>query len=361
MRLALRLAEGARGQTGVNPAVGCVIVKDGAIVGLGSHLRMGGPHAEILALDMAKQEAEGSTVYVTLEPCAHYGRTPPCCDRLIREKVRRVVVACTDPNPQVAGKGLARLAENGIEVTTGVLEREARELIEAFDKFIRTRRPFVTLKTACTLDGKIAARTGDSKWITGEAAREHVHALRHRNQAIMVGVGTVIADNPRLTARLPVPARQPVRIVADSQLRIPETSVILTDRAAPVILLTTEGAPYDRRRRMESLGAELIDCGPGPQVDLDLAMRRLGERGIGSILLEGGGRLNGAMLERGLIDKMVLFFAPKIIGGPQAPANFSFAGFDRMDQAIALERVLVRTIGQDICITGYPRYERSDC
>lgn len=361
MRLALELARGAKGQTSVNPVVGCVIVKDGRIVGTGAHLKMGAAHAEIHALQMAGPEAEGATVYVTLEPCSHYGRTPPCSERLVAERVARVVVAAADPNPKVAGRGIARLRNAGIRVDTGCLEAEAKELNEAFNKYIVSGMPFVTLKTASTLDGKIASKTGHSKWITGPAAREFVHTLRHRHQAIMVGVGTVIADDPLLNTRLTVPALDPIPVIADSQLRLPDTARVLSRPGT--IVLTTERADEGRAKRLEDAGAVVLRAGGGPRVDLREALRQLGAREIGSVLLEGGGRLNGAMLEQRLIDKMVLFFAPKLIGGLAAPGNFQFEGFERMDQAIELERVQVQTFGPDICLTGYPRYRggESDC
>ncbi|HEX7057572.1 MAG TPA: bifunctional diaminohydroxyphosphoribosylaminopyrimidine deaminase/5-amino-6-(5-phosphoribosylamino)uracil reductase RibD [Bacilli bacterium] len=354
MRLALKMAEQCQGQTGINPAVGCVLVKDGRIVGLGAHLERGGPHAEINALNMAGEKAAGSTVYVTLEPCSHFGKTPPCGERLIREKVKRVVIARLDPNPLVSGKGIALLQKAGVEVKTGVLEQEAKYLNEAFEKYIRTKKPFVTLKTASTLDGKIASSTGDSKWISGEQAREYVHVLRHKHQAVMVGINTVIADNPRLSTRLTVPGLQPIRIVVDSALKIPETAAVICERIARTIIVTTSLAPAEKMERLKAMGAEFVVCGAGPHVDLPLAMERLGEMEIGSILLEGGGKLNGSMLAQGLVDKMVLFFAPKLIGGAQSPPNFVFPGFARMDEAIRLKNMRVETIGEDICITGYP-------
>lgn len=353
MRLALELAKGASGQTGVNPVVGCVVVKDGRIVGTGAHLKRGTAHAEIHALDMAGTEAEGSTVYVTLEPCSHYGKTPPCSDRLVRERVARVVVACMDPNPLVAGRGIKRLRDAGIQVDTGCLEQEARLLNEMFNKYIVTKQPFVTLKTASTLDGRIASRTGDSKWITNEQSRGFVHTLRHRHQGIMVGIGTILADNPQLTTRLSVPALNPVPIIVDSALRIPLDARVL--ERPGTIVLTTEMSPPDHAKRIEAQGGVIIRAGSGPRVDLREAMKRLGEREIGSILLEGGGRLNGSMLAEGLIDKFYLFYAPKIIGGfGDAPSNFSFPGFDRMEQAVTLERVSVEMFGEDVCMIGYP-------
>ena len=356
MRLALDLASRMQGQTGVNPVVGCVVVKEGRIVGLGSHLRRGEGHAEVHALNMAGPEAEDATVYVTLEPCSHYGRTPPCSDRIIEARAARVVVAAVDPNPLVAGRGVAKLRAAGIEVTTGVLEQESLALNEAFNKYITTGLPFVTLKTASTLDGRIASRTGDSRWVTGTAAREAVHALRHRHAGIMVGAGTADTDDPSLTARLSVPALHPVRIVVDSALRTPPSLRVYTDGEAPTIVLTTEAAEPERVRLLESLGVEVIACGPGPSVDLRLGMEAVGRRELPSVLLEGGGMLNGAMLAAGLIDKIVLFYAPKIVGGAGAPGSFDFPGFERMADAIGLSRVSVEAYGDDICVTGYPVY-----
>ncbi|MFD2611959.1 bifunctional diaminohydroxyphosphoribosylaminopyrimidine deaminase/5-amino-6-(5-phosphoribosylamino)uracil reductase RibD [Paenibacillus gansuensis] len=354
MRLALQMAASAQGQTGVNPVVGCVVVNDGRVVGMGAHLQMGTAHAEVHALNMAGQQAKGATAYVTLEPCSHHGRTPPCSDRLIAEGVKRVVVAASDPNPLVAGRGFDRLRSHGIEVTAGVLGDEARELNEVFNKYIVTRLPYVTLKTASTLDGKIATRTGQSKWISGEASREAVHTLRHRHQAIMVGVDTIAADDPQLTTRLPVPGLHPIRVVVDSALRIPMDAKVVTDKTAPTIVLTTEQADPARAAALEAAGVTVLRCGTGPKVDLPLAMKQLGEKEIGSVLLEGGGRLNGAMLSAGLVDKIVLFIAPKIVGGAAAPGSFSFEGFDTMDEAVLLDRVKMERYGDDMCITGYP-------
>ncbi|MFB9277283.1 bifunctional diaminohydroxyphosphoribosylaminopyrimidine deaminase/5-amino-6-(5-phosphoribosylamino)uracil reductase RibD [Cohnella cellulosilytica] len=353
MRLALNMADGASGQTGVNPVVGCVVVKDGRIVGLGAHLKRGEGHAEVHALDMAGDQARGATAYVTLEPCSHYGRTPPCCERLIEEGVSRVVVAASDPNPLVAGRGIARLREAGIEVLTGVLESEAALQNEAFNKFILTGLPFVTLKTALSLDGRIATRTGHSRWITGAAAREAVHTLRHRHAGIMVGLQTVLADDPELTTRLDVPALHPTRIVVDSGLRLPLTARVLND-AAPTIVLTTVQADEDRAERLRERGAEVLRCGDGERVDLAAAMRELGRRDIGSVLLEGGGVLNGAMLQAGLVDKTMLIYAPIIVGGEGAPSAFSYVGPEEMSAALRLSRVSMQSFGDDWCVTGYP-------
>lgn len=360
MRLALELAEAAQGQTDSNPVVGCVIVKDGRIIGMGSHLRRGEVHAEVHALAMAGEEAAGSTVYVTLEPCSHHGRTPPCAERLIAAGVKRVVAATEDPNPLVAGTGLRMLREQGIETKVGVLQEEALKLNEHFITYVTKQRPFVTLKTASTLDGKIAAYTGDSRWITSDAAREYVHELRHRHQAIMVGVGTVLADDPSLTVRLPVPGIHPTRIIVDSRLRTPLHAKVVQDGLAQTIVLTTEQADPAKVQHLEQAGVTVVACGEGAHVDLELAMRTLAEYEIASVLLEGGGTLNGAMLARSLIDKMILFYAPKIIGGSDAPSNFQMNGLPRMAEAYRLDRVEVTTFGPDICITGYPNYRREE-
>lgn len=356
MRLAIELAAKMQGQTGINPVVGCVIVKEGRITGLGSHLRRGEGHAEVQALRMAGGEARGATAYVTLEPCSHYGKTPPCADRLVEAGVSRVVVAATDANPKVAGSGLAKLQAAGIDVVSGVLEAEARALNEPFEKYIRTGLPFVTLKSASTLDGRMASRESDSKWITGPEAREAVHALRHRHDAIMIGAGTAAADDPSLTTRLPVPGIHPVRVVVDSRLALSPHLKLFTDGEAPTIVLATAQAEPDKKRALASAGVEVIECaGEDGRVDLRDAMRRLGERELCSVLLEGGGTLNGAMLAAGLIDKAVIFYAPKVIGG-SGPALFDFPGFERMRDAIQLDRVELARYGDDWAVTGYPVY-----
>lgn len=356
MGLALDMASKASGQTGINPVVGCVVVKDGRIVGIGTHLKRGTGHAEVHALQMAGDEAEGATVYVTLEPCSHFGKTPPCCERIIAAKAARVVVASGDPNPEVSGRGIARLREEGIDVTVGVMEQQSQQMNEKFNKYITTRLPFVTLKTASTLDGKIASRTGDSRWVTGAAAREQVHTLRHQHEAIMVGIGTVLADDPLLNTRASVPAIDPVRIIVDSKLRLPLDARVVTDRSIRTVVLASSEASVEQRQALEAAGVEVVICGTGSKVDLGEGMKKLGELEIGSILLEGGGQLNGGMLEAGLIDKIVLYYAAKIIGGADAPGTFTFAGIEKMADAIQLEQVSVEMAGEDICISGYPVY-----
>ncbi|MDF2834824.1 MAG: riboflavin biosynthesis protein RibD [Paenibacillus sp.] len=358
MTLALDMAAKATGQTDINPVVGCVIVKGGRIVGLGAHLRRGEGHAEVHALRMAGADAEGSTVYVTLEPCSHYGKTPPCCERIIEAKAARVVVAATDPNPKVAGSGIARLRQQGIQVDVGLLEDRSQQMNEKFNAFITTGMPFVTLKTASTLDGKVASRTGHSQWVTGPEAREQVHLLRHQHQGIMAGIGTVVADDPLLTTRTAVDGLHPVRIIVDSRLTLPVNARVVADKSAQTIVLTTEAADKDKSRLLRAEGVEIVYCGPGPSVDLKAAMKQLAEREIGSVLLEGGGKLNGSMLDAELVHKVILYMAPKLIGGDESPQSFRFPGREFMDDAIALERLQVEMAGADIRITGYPVYRK---
>lgn len=354
MRLALDLARTTQGQTGVNPVVGAVIVKDGAVVGIGAHLKRGEGHAEVHALAMAKEKAEGATAYVSLEPCSHYGTTPPCSKRLIEAKVARVVIACEDPNPLVSGRGVAMLKEAGIEVKTGVLREEAIKLNKKFIKYITTGLPYVTLKIASTLDGKIATGTGDSKWITNEASRELVHTLRHQHAGILVGIGTVLADDPSLNTRLEVPGISPVRIVVDSSLRIPLAAKVLESDGIQTVILTTErNSRPDKARELEAKGATVICAGEGDRVDLKLGLQKLGEMGISSVLVEGGGTIGGSLVEQELADEILLFMAPKLIGG-NGPGSFMFNGPDRMEDAFKLTDLSVTQIDDNILISGIP-------
>jgi len=355
MRIALELAAKARGRTSPNPLVGAVVVKDGIIVGRGYHEKAGTPHAEVHALREAGERARGATIYVTLEPCSHYGRTPPCSEAVIKAGVARCVAAMVDPNPLVAGRGLAQIRQAGIEVASGVLEEEARRLNEVFIKYITTKRPFIVMKSAMTLDGKIATHTGHSRWITGPAARERVHRLRDEYDAIMVGIGTVLADDPALTTRLPEGGRDPVRIILDSQARIPLKARVLTQQStAPTIIATTVRAPQEKIRALEEAGARVMvipeDKG---KVDLKLLIDRLGQAGITGILLEGGGQVNGAALEAGIVDKVVWFVAPKLIGGKASPGPVGGAGVTTMDQAVKLSRIRVEQVGEDFMFAGY--------
>jgi diaminohydroxyphosphoribosylaminopyrimidine deaminase/5-amino-6-(5-phosphoribosylamino)uracil reductase len=361
MTWALRLAESARGATSPNPMVGCVIVKEGQIVGQGAHLRAGGPHAEVHALRMAGEEAKGATMYVTLEPCSHTGRTPPCADAVVHAGIARLVVAMLDPNPRVSGQGVERVRAAGIQVDVGVCEEEARQLNEVFVKFITTRRPFVTLKAAMTLDGKIATHTGDSRWITGEAARAFVHRLRGEHDAILVGVGTVLADNPRLTARGEGAGKSPLRIILDSRLRTPLSAHVFQDvHRVPTWIVCGPAAPRDKRHRLEEQGVTVLEL-PNPaggKLPLGKLLDLLGEREVTSLLVEGGANVNGSFLDEHRIDKIVMFVAPKLVGG-LAPTPFAGHGASRMGEAVPLRGVTVQSFENDVCITGYPVFTGS--
>ena len=322
MNRALELATQGWGHTNPNPLVGAVIVKDGAIIAEGYHQICGGLHAETAALGNAKQDVRGGTLYVNLEPCSHTGRTPPCAAAVSAAGIRRVVLAMEDPNPKVSGSGIRMLREAGIEVICGVLEQEARRLNEIFITYITRRKPFLILKTAMTLDGKIATVQSDSRWISGESSRQYVHRIRARVAAIMVGINTVNADNPSLTARLgSAPGKDPVRIVIDSKGIIPMTSRVLNvDSPAGAILATTTAIDSAKEKQFQEKGIAVIKAdGAKGRVDLQILMDELYRREIDSVLLEGGGELNAAVLDLGLVDKVMFFIAPKIIGGKDAP------------------------------------------
>ncbi|WP_139492334.1 bifunctional diaminohydroxyphosphoribosylaminopyrimidine deaminase/5-amino-6-(5-phosphoribosylamino)uracil reductase RibD [Brevibacillus dissolubilis] len=358
MAVALQMAQGTLGQTSPNPVVGAVVVRDGAIVGMGAHLQAGEPHAEVHALRMAGDKARGATIYVTLEPCSHYGRTPPCAKGIIEAGISRVVVATLDPNPQVAGRGVSMLQEAGIEVTVGVLEKEAKRLNEIFFHYITTNRPFVTVKTASTLDGKVATETGHSRWISGELAREEVHMLRHQFDGILVGVNTVLADDPSLTARLERETRQPVRVILDTTLRIPLHAKVVTDGLAPTLIYTTDRAPADKQEALQQLGVEVVRLSsPSGKVEIDEVLVSLGERRITSLLVEGGSAVNGAFLAAGAIQKVISYISLKLVGGAGAPTPFGGSGIELMGDAILLRDIEVERISdQDLRIVGYPQF-----
>jgi len=355
MSLALELAKAMKGQTSPNPMVGCVIVKDGRVIGLGSHLKAGEHHAEIHALAMAGDEAKDATAYVTLEPCSHFGRTPPCVDALIRAGLKKVVVASLDPNPLVSGRGIAKLKDAGIEVVTGVLEDEATRLNEVFNTFIIKRRPFVTVKTASTLDGKVATETGSSRWITGELARLDVHRLRDCHDAILVGVNTVIMDNPQLTTRLPEGGgKNPIRIIMDTTLRIPEHARVLTDSEAPTWIVTTDRADAEKKKRLEEKGIRVFSTGAEPKVHIPTMLELLGKEMVSSLLVEGGSQINSAFLHAKAIDKVICYIAPKLVAGQGAPTPFGGLGIEEMGNAVHVKDIQVEMLGQDMKITGYP-------
>ncbi|KUK54423.1 MAG: Riboflavin biosynthesis protein RibD [Desulfotomaculum sp. 46_296] len=356
MGRALELARLGRGKTSPNPMVGAVVVNDGKVAGEGYHHKAGSPHAEIIALDNAGEKAKGATLYVNLEPCCHYGRTGPCANAVVEAGISRVVIAMSDPNPLVCGKGIAYLKQRNVEVTTGVLEEEALLLNEIFIKYITTGRPFVMLKTAMSVDGKIAARTGDSRWVTGPEARSWVHVLRNLYDAVLVGINTVLADDPLLTVRLPgEKGKNPVRVVVDSLARTPLNSQVLSQLAeAPTIIATTGGAGVQKIARLKETGAEvLVVPGDGPRVDLKRLMADLAGREITSVMIEGGGEINASALESGLVDKVIWFIAPKIVGGRLSPGPVGGRGITLMADAAQIENLTVTRFGEDICLEGY--------
>jgi diaminohydroxyphosphoribosylaminopyrimidine deaminase/5-amino-6-(5-phosphoribosylamino)uracil reductase len=360
MEFALELAARARGRTSPNPMVGAVVVKEGKIVGSGYHLKAGTPHAEIHALNEAGEDARGADLYVTLEPCCHHGRTGPCATAVINAGVARVVTAMADPNPLVAGEGIRQLKASGIEVTSGLMEREAFELNEVFIKYITTRRPFVIAKAALSIDGKIATHSGKSQWITGEKARAYGHQLRDWYDAIIAGIGTVLADDPSLTARPPGGGRDPVRIILDSRARIPLNARVLTQQSeAPTLIASTCGAPPEKVAALRQAGAEVLIVNDGPKVDLGELMKILGGRGIASVLIEGGAGVHGSAFSAQIVDKVAWFIAPKIIGGRDAPGPVGGIGVENLSEAAELERVKVRHLDPDLLVEGYLKYSRS--
>lgn len=355
MQLALDNAKAMKGQTDPNPLVGSVIVNENRIAGVGAHLKAGEPHAEIHAIRMAGEKARGGTIYVTLEPCSHHGRTGPCALAIVEAGIKKVVIATLDPNPLVSGRGVKILEDAGIEVEIGVLEKESRQMNEVFNKFIVQKLPFVTLKSGITLDGKIASHTNNSKWITSAESRLDVHKLRNENQAILVGVNTVIHDDPELTTRIPN-GRNPIRVIMDSTLKIPLESKVLNDKQAETWVFTTESCDTGKMKQVEELGAKVFMAGTS-QVDPSIVLKVLGEHLVSSLLIEGGGTINAAFLENKLVDKAIFYVAPKLIGGKDSPSFFGGTGMAKMADAIELNGLTVTQIGPDFKFTGYPKYK----
>ncbi|MCM0650219.1 bifunctional diaminohydroxyphosphoribosylaminopyrimidine deaminase/5-amino-6-(5-phosphoribosylamino)uracil reductase RibD [Clostridium swellfunianum] len=356
MQRALELAKKGAGYTNPNPLVGAVIVKNGRIIGEGYHKVYGSHHAEVNAFLNAAEDVRDATMYVTLEPCSHYGKTPPCAKVIVEKGIKKVVVGLKDPNPLVAGQGIKILEDAGIEVVTGVLEEEGRKLNEIFLKYITTKLPFCIMKTAMTLDGKIATYTNASKWITGELSRRYVHELRHRVAGIMVGIGTVLIDDPSLTTRLENEGgSDPIRIIVDSSARIPlEAKVLNLKSEKKTIIAVTEKADNDKLKALEEKGAEVIKTPlKNGRVDLAFLMKELGQRKIDSILLEGGSDLNYSALEEGIVDKINAFIAPKIIGGNTAKTPVGGQGKASMQEAINLKHIDILRFGEDIMVEGY--------
>lgn len=355
MDIALSLAQSTIGQTSPNPSVGAVVVKDGRIVGMGSHLRASHSHAEVIALNQAGENGKEAEVYVTLEPCAHYGKTPPCADLLIERHVKKVYIACIDPNPQVAGKGIAKLQQAGIEVEVGTREARALEINKHFFHYMAHKRPYVTLKVAMTLDGKTATKTGDSKWITSKEARQDVHRARAIHDAIMVGVNTVQLDNPQLTTRLPQGGINPIRIILDTHLSINQTSNLLHDHQAPTWIVC--GSKADTSVFQTKFPHVKLLQQATPNILLPELLDQLGEMQIQSLYVEGGRTLHGSFVAEKLFQSCHWYIAPKLLGGADAQTTVGGSSPEKMTDASQLNIVSIEQIGSDIKVIAYPTQE----
>lgn len=351
MALALELAKKGMGHTSPNPMVGCVVVKDGKIMTEGYHQQYGDFHAERNALTKCTEDLTGADMYVTLEPCCHQGKTPPCTDIIIERGIGKVFIGTLDPNPKVAGKGVEILRGHGIEVESGILEKECLELNEPFFHYMTKNMPYIAMKYAMTMDGKIATFTGDSKWVTGEEARQHVHQLRKRYSAIMIGIGTVLMDDPMLNCRVEKGV-DPVRVICDSHLRIPlDSQIVKTARHIPTIVAYAEGIE-EKEKMLREAGVQLIHNNENGMVDFRGLVKELGRRGIDSILIEGGGTFHGTVLKSGLVDRIYCYIAPKLIGGKEAKSPIEGSGFSLMREALEIYDTEILKVGHDICITG---------
>ena len=356
MERALLLAEKGIGATSPNPRVGAVVVKNNRIIGEGWHKKAGDPHAEVIALKEAGEKAKRATLYVTLEPCSTVGRTPPCTDAILKSGISKVVIGVIDPNPVNFHKGINFLKKNGIKVETGVLMDKCAKLNEGFAKYITQGLPFVTLKLAMSLDGKIATRTGDSKWITGEKARYRAHIMRNRSDAILVGINTVKKDNPHLTVRLEkTKINEPKKIIVDSQAEIGlESNILSDDLASSTIIAVTSAAPESKLQKISDAGAEILVCkDDNGRVDFTDLMRKIAEKGIIYVLVEGGGTIAAEFLEKRLADKIAFFYAPKIIGGKDAVAAIGGLGIDSITEAIEIKDMGITRIDDEYLIEGY--------
>ena len=361
MAKALALAARGKGYTSPNPCVGAVVVKNGQIIGQGFHPKAGGPHAEVVAIDDAAarnpEKLADSTIYVTLEPCNHFGKTPPCTHKILNAGITRVVVACKDPNPNVAGGGIEFLREKGLEVVSGLMEQEALTLIEDFVWNAQNdKTPFVTLKCAATLDGYIATRTGDSQWITSRASRKFGHELRHQNDAILIGSGTLHGDDPSLTARIDEKlALDPVRIILDTRLSIQENAkVVVQESSAPTIIVVGPGCDPGKIQRFTDRGIQVLECRILENLlDLNDLMIKLRKLSITSLLIEGGGRVAASALAAGIVNKVCYFLAPKIMGGNDGIPVFNGSGPEKIKDVFELARVTTRRFGSDMLVTGY--------
>lgn len=355
MQFALQLAKSVKGQTTPNPPVGAVVVKDGAIIGMGAHLKYKEAHAEVIALQMAGEEAEGATLFVTLEPCSHHGKTPPCADLIITKKIKRVVIACKDQHEKVAGKGIEKLMQAGIDVEVGLLQEEALQLYDVFFHYINKQMPYVTVKSAVSLDGKTATSTGDSKWITNEAARLDVHHYRHLHDAILVGINTVLQDNPRLTTRIPH-GKNPIRLILDTHLQTPIDAHIVTDEVAETWIFVSNQVTKAEKNKFSSNRFVRIISIDNEKINVKEVLQILANENITSVFVEGGATINDAFLQQKLINQFILYIAPIVIGGKEAKTSFAGKGFQKLKDALELHIKQVEMIDQNIKIVA----ERKD-
>lgn len=362
MKQALREARKGLGRTSPNPAVGALIVRRGEVVARGYHRRAGFPHAEVEALENLEKTSPEDSLYVTLEPCNHFGRTPPCTHAILKSGIKRVVIGMKDPNPAVAGGGGEFLKENGIEIVENVLETECRRLNEDFLKFVETSRPFVIAKSALTMDGWTATSSGHSQWITNDKSRQFVHRLRDRVDAVMVGIGTLLADNPSLTVRLTKgKGRDPLRIIVDTHLRTPVNAKVITQSSpADTMIVIGEEVGLDNQERFRADGVSTLVCPTrSGRIDLDALMAKLGEMSITSLLVEGGASITGSMLRERLIDKFYIFMAPKLLAGDDGIPMATGPGAEKMDESMILKEIKTRRFGDDILMRGYPVYHEA--
>ena len=355
MDLALRLALKAKGRTSPNPMVGALVVKNKRIIGRGYHEKVGSPHAEVIALDEAGKSAKGAILYVTLEPCAHFGRTAPCVDRIIKSGIKEVIVGMVDPNPLNNGRGINILKNYKIKVKVGFLEDKLRRINEAFIKYITKKIPLITVKVGQSLDGRIATKTGDSKWITSDRTRAYAHRIRKDYDAVMAGVNTILRDNPRLDAWFS--QRQPIKIVVDSQLSTPEDANIFLKKSQVIIVtLLAKPGQETENRKILAVKARILDVKEkSGQINLKDMLKKLAQSEITDILVEGGGTLIGSLFDEGLVDKILFFISPKIIGGKEAISSVMGRGVARIDKAIRLKDVKIKRLGEDFLIEGYVR------
>ena len=353
MKLAIDLAKGVVGQTSPNPPVGAVVVKDNRVVGVGLHMQAGDKHAEVLAIEMAGEKAMEADLYVTLEPCAHHGKTPPCSNFIVKSGIRRVFVSAIDPNPLVAGKGIELLEAKGIDVEIGLHQKETNELYKIFFKFIQKRTPYITMKLAMTADGKIAAANGDSKWITSENSRYDTHQLRDKHDAILVGIETILTDNPNLTTRLPQGGKNPIRIILDTHLRILEQANVIKDRQAKTIIFCGSQASREKEEKLLKSDIEVIRL-ENRQIDLKEVVKILGNFGVMSLLVEGGSTIYFSFIQEKLVDELIIYMAPKILGGSSAISSIGGEGFSHISKSFPLAFTKVELIEGDIKITACP-------